>query len=207
MAKNVAREVNPFSRAFGTDKGTALDRFYIEAFIKRNQYHIIGKVLEVGDSRYTDLYGKGVSKLDVLSISKEQSPAATLIGNLETGEGLPENEYDCFICTQVLQFTYQIVEAAKSCMRVLKPGGALLLSVPGISQISMYEYVRCGEYWRFTDQSIRSLFGKGSEVEACGNFYACSMFLAGLPIEMVDAGLLLPNDTPYQMVITAKVIK
>jgi hypothetical protein len=32
----------------------------------------------------------------------------------------------------------------------LKPGGVLLATVSGISQISRYDMYRWGDYWRFT---------------------------------------------------------
>ena len=200
----------PKSRVFGTDLGTPIDRFYIDSFIQKNCDAIFGKVLEVGDSRYARRFGKDIEQLDVLSLESNYIES-TLIGNLETGEGLPIGVYDCFLCTQVLQFVFNLQKSIQSCVQVLKPGGVLLVTVPGISQISKYEYDTCGEYWRFTVQSLQRLWQKESlqsvAVESHGNFYSSISFLDGLPIEQVDTNLLCPCDELYQMIIVAKVIK
>ena len=44
---------------------------------------------------------------DVL-YAAEGHPDATVVGDLTTGAGIPEAAYDCFICTQTLQFIYDI---------------------------------------------------------------------------------------------------
>jgi len=168
--------------------------------------------LEVGDDRYASRYKQNITQLDVLSLEK-YNDSITLIGDLSTGVGLTENTYDCFICTQVLQFIFDVQSAVEWCVRVLKPHGTLLLTVVGTSKISRYEYDRCGEYWRFTDQGVRKLFVQKKElystcdVQAYGNFYSCTSFLDGLPIEQCDKKLLMENDLEYQMVITAEVTK
>src|SRR6185503_10982321 len=47
------RRLTPISRVFGFDRGTPVDRYYIENFLADNASDIRGRVLEVGDDSYT----------------------------------------------------------------------------------------------------------------------------------------------------------
>ena len=69
-------------------------------------------------------------------------------------------------------------------MRVLKPGGVLLCTLPAAGRIS-YEEGLDGDFWRFTEGSVRRLFGNvlpaaAFEVAGHGNVLACAAFLYGL---------------------------
>ena len=94
----------------------------------------------------------------------------------------------------------------------MAPGGVLLATVPGISQISRYDMDRWGDYWRFTDASIRRLFGDvfGPEnvaVQTHGNVLAAIAFLEGLAAEELDAAELRSHDPDYQVLITVRAVK
>src|SRR4051812_41158651 len=45
--------LSPIGGDFGWERGTPVDRHYIEGFIAQNAADIRGRVLEVGDDRYT----------------------------------------------------------------------------------------------------------------------------------------------------------
>src|SRR5215216_119227 len=50
----------PISEQWGYDRGTPVDRWYIERFLQEHRADITGRVLEVKDSGYTDRFGLGV---------------------------------------------------------------------------------------------------------------------------------------------------
>ena len=52
-----ATPLEPVSRSFGFDRGTPVDRRYIEQFLARHAAAIRGDVLEVGDDGYTRRFG------------------------------------------------------------------------------------------------------------------------------------------------------
>ena len=59
------RRLAPFSRVFGYDRGTPVNRYYIEGFLARNSDDIRGRVLEVGDDTYARRYGgERVNKIE-----------------------------------------------------------------------------------------------------------------------------------------------
>ena len=125
-------------------------------------------------------------------------------------ETLPRERIDCFICTQTLNFIFDVPKAIEGSYKVLKQGGTLLCTVSGISQISRYDMDRWGDYWRFTDLSIRklmeSVFGEGNvEIVTFGNALAATAFLQGLAID--DLPLLDKKDLDYQITIGIKATK
>ena len=208
-ARRSLGSLEPASRSFGANLGKAIDRHYIESFLERHAAAIHGHVLEVGDAAYTRRFGgERVSVSDVLHAAPG-NPQATLVGDLATGQGISEGAFDCLILTQVLQYVFDVRAAIGHARAALKPGGVLLATLPGISQISRSDDERWGDYWRFTPASARRLFGEvfGDEavaVEARGNVLAASAFLYGIPLHELDARELEHDDPDYPMLITVK---
>jgi SAM-dependent methyltransferase len=198
---------SPISANFGWDRGTPVDRYHIERFLRGQAPVIRGKVLEVGDSTYTRKFSNGrAASIDVLHFTAGH-PEATIVGDLTDPATLPVDAFDCFICPQTLQYTYEIQKAVEGAHRLLRPGGTLLATVPGISQISRQDAAAYGEYWRFTTHSMERLFGSvfrgGLDVGSQGNVLSATALLQGIAVEdLPDASLLDRNDPEYQVIVT-----
>jgi len=203
---NDLKSIEPVSRLFGFDRGTPIDRYYIDRFLQKNLQFIKGKVLEIGDSTYSKKFaGDVVTSIEVLHAANGNK-AATIVGDLTDSTTLPENLVDCFICTQTFNFIFEVEKAIAGSHRLLKPGGVLLATVSGISQISRYDMDRWGDYWRFTTASIEKLFQPvfkgGIEVQTFGNVMAATALLQGIAVEeLPDQKLLDEMDPDYQLVI------
>lgn len=206
------RRLTPVSRVFGLDRGQPIDRYYIEAFLQRHADDIKGRVLEIGDSAYTRRFGGSrVAQADVLH-AVPGNPQATQVGDLQTGQGIPGEAFDCFILTQTLQSTFEVQSAIRHAAAALKPGGVLLASLPGLQQISRYDADRWGDYWRFTAQSARRLFEAAFPqdaitVEACGNVLAVVAGLYGLAAGELTIAELAHRDPDYDLTITVRAVK
>jgi SAM-dependent methyltransferase len=206
------RRLTPIDSGFGLGRGKPVDRHYIEDFLRRHASDIRGRVLEVAEDTYTREFGGArVTHSDILH-ADESNPRATLIGDLGDDNDLPSERFDCFICTQTLTYVWDVARAVATIHRLLKPGGVLLATVPGISQISPYDRDRWGEYWRFTAQSLARLlggsFGSGHvEVEAYGNVLAATAFLQGLCVDDLRKDELEHRDQRYQMLIAGRAVK
>src|SRR6266496_2805700 len=206
------RNLDPASRTFGLDRGQPIDRYYIERFLQSNAEDIRGHVLEIGDDSYTRQFGVGqVTHSDVLH-SVRGNPAATLFGNLETGEGIPIETFSCMIVTQTFPFIYEVRQAIRTCHSALQPGGVLLATFPGISQISRYDMDRWGDYWRFTSLSARRLFGEAFgvdnvKIETYGNVLAATSFLQGTAADELRREELDHHDPDYEVTITVRAVK
>lgn len=185
-----------------------VDRRYIEAFLAAESHAIRGRVLEVGDAAYTRRFGGGrVARSDVLH-AVAGTPGATVIGDLTRPETLPEALFDCFLCTQTLNFVFDPAAALAAARRLLAPGGTLLLTAGGISQISRYDADRWGMFWGFTPQSLARLldaaFPGAHEIRSYGNPLAAAALLYGLAVEdLPDPSLLDRNDADYPVLLAA----
>ncbi len=206
------RRLTPISRVFGFDRGLCVDRYYIERFLSLHASDIRGHVLEIADNSYTRRFGDDrVTRSDVLHVV-DGNPKATIVADLTRADQIPSNTFDCIIFTQTLQFIYEVRTAIRTIYRVLRPGGVLLATCSGISQISRYDMDRWGDYWRFTSPSIRRLFEEafpttGVTVEAHGNVLVAIAHLHGLAKEDLRREELDYHDPDYEVVITVRAVK
>jgi SAM-dependent methyltransferase len=202
----------PVHRRYGLHVGRPVDRFYIERFLERRSGDIRGDVLEVLDDTYTRRFGgERVTRADVVDLDPGNAKA-TIRADLETGDGVPAAAFDCFVLTQTISITYDFRGALDTAVAALRPGGVLLLTVPGISHQAEPDGELYADHWRFTWRAIARLLGErfGAEnvtVGAEGTVAACAAFLYGIPAAEVDAGLLDPHDPDYEMVIWARAVK
>ena len=205
-------KAEPVSRLFGFDRGTPIDRYYITSFLQKHADDVKGAALEIAESTYTKQLDHGVTSFEVLHVDQSNNKA-TIIGDLAKPETLPDNRIDCFICTQTLNFIYDFKKAIEGCYKLLRKEGVFLGTVGGISQISRYDMDRWGDYWRFTDLSIKKLFEEyfGAEnimVETFGNVFAANAFLQGIAVEdLDDTHILDVKDPDYQVTIAIRAIK
>jgi SAM-dependent methyltransferase len=201
----------PVSTLFGLDRGLPIDRWYIECFLRQEKEYIRGRVLEVADRAYTKAFGQHVAASEVLHATHD-NPHATIFGNLCDPSTLPQEAMDCFICTQTFHVVYDVGQAIRGAHFLLKPGGVLLATLPGISQISRYDMDRWGDYWRFTDAAVRRLFGdvfgdKNVAIRTYGNITTACAFLQGLAAHELPEKQLRHHDPDYQVLIAVRAIK
>ena len=150
------RRLTPISTNFGYDRGNPIDRYYIEGFLERNRADVRGRVLEIQENDYTMRFGADrVSASKVLSLTSG-NPRATIVGDLAGGAELESNSFDSAIVTQTLHLIYDFRAALVTLHRILKPGGVLLLTVPGISQLEWGE----AWHWSFTVLSAQRALGE-----------------------------------------------
>lgn len=135
------------------------------------------------------------------------NPNATLVGDLETGRGIPKDNFSCIILTQTLPFLYDFTGAVGTVYDALAADGVVLATVPGICQISRHDMDRWGDFWRFTSLSVRRLFStkfaeRDIEVRTYGNVLAAIGFLEGFASEELERDELEYNDPDYEVLIT-----
>lgn len=207
------RRLRPASGYFGFDRGTPIDRTYIQDYLRRHAADIRGRVLEVKDRAYTRACGGDtVTRSDVLDIDAG-NPEATLVADLEHPEQLPADAFDCFILTQTLHLIFDARAALAAAARTLRSGGVLLVTVPAISQLDAWALRQGGgDYWRFTSHALRRLLaqafpGGRIEVEGAGNVLAATAFLHGLAAEELDPAELRVHDPVYELLALGRAVK
>lgn len=210
VAMGDLRRVTPFSREFGFDRGSPVDRRYIESFLQRHAADVRGRVLEIKDRAYTERFGGDrVERSDVLDVDAGNR-VATLVDDLTTGDRLPADAFDCIVLTQTLHLVFDVHAAARTLHRILRPGGVLLLTVPGITPIPRAE--AASWHWSFSDRSAERLFrstfeGGDVEVRVYGNVLAATAFLYGLAERELREAELDASDPDYPVIVAVRAVK
>jgi SAM-dependent methyltransferase len=209
---DVLRRTTPVSHDWGGSRGQILDRYYIEKFLAEHAVDVRGRVLDFSDDCYARKFGGAkATQVDVLHLTAD-NPHATIIADLAHGEQIPSNTFDCILCTQVLLLVYDLHAAIRTLYRILRPGGVVLVTAPGIQKISRGDMERSGEYWRFTTLSMRRLFVEvfpkdHIEVKSYGNVLAATAFLHGLAVEDLQRDDLEYHDPDYEVTIALRAVK
>lgn len=199
----------PVSAQFGTERGTPIDRFYIETFLNANKQFIHGTVLEIEDNSYTKAYGSHDAVSMVMDVSS-QLPGVDFLANLETGEGIREKLADCFICTQTLMYLYDTKAVAENIYRLLKPGGVVLLTCNGISQNSRRCMDHYGCTFNYNMDAFKKMFDEPGKFEilsmgSYGNVKTVCAHLSGLCQEDLREEDFNVNDKYYPLIVYAAV--
>lgn len=208
------RRLTPISKTFGFDRGRPVDRYYIEKFLGRHAADIRGRVLEIGDSHYTRRFGgERVTQSDVLHVNLPGADV-TIVADLNNAPHLPADRFDCFIMTQALQYIYDYGAAIRTAFRILKPGGVLLATFPGIAQVHFpppsegdYE-----DFWRFTSLAAERVFSEvfppaHVNVQSYGNLLAAAAYLYGLALEELRPEELDYSDRNYEVSVCVRAVK
>jgi SAM-dependent methyltransferase len=208
------RRVTPYRSSFGVNCGRCIDRYYIEPFLAAHANDIRGHVLEVESADYTTLYGGArVTRCDVIDLD-ENNEARTITADLTRCDAIAANTFDCIVLPQTLFLIYDFAAAVRTLHRILKPGGVVLATLPGIAQLCDRNMIGGAgqDYWRFTRHSARRLFSEvfgeaNTTVASHGNVLAATAFLHGLVVEELSAEELDFNDPQYEVTITVRAIK
>ena len=75
---------------------------------------------------------------------------------------LPDSSQDCVICLEVLEHVQDPFKAVTELIRILRPGGRLLLTVPFMTGYhgkgETPDHAGYPDYWRFTHQGLERAF-------------------------------------------------
>jgi SAM-dependent methyltransferase len=203
--------VTPIDPNWGFERGTPIDRVYVEEFVGTHAGDIHGRVLEIAAPDYTTRFGHDVERSDIL-MANDGNPLATIVGDLTDAPQIPTDTFDCTIVTQTLQFVYDVRAALATIHRILAPGGVLLATVPGITKISPPEDEEYGEWWHYTARSARRLaeeaFGPGNvEARSYGNVLSAAGFLYGLAASDLRPDELAVHDPLFEVVVGVRAVK
>lgn len=199
------RRTGPLSE-WGYERGSPIDRYYIEAFLAEHRGDIRGRALEIKDSTYVRRFDSGVTHIDVLDIDAANA-SATIVGDLTDARLIADGSFDCIVLTQTLQYVFDTGAAIDELHRMLAPGGVLLATVPGIARVELSQNVT--DCWHFTPTGCRILlerrFGPGNvAVRSYGNVAAASSFLFGMAREELTDDELRTHDPHFPVIVAMR---
>jgi SAM-dependent methyltransferase len=200
------RRVEPFSANFGFERGTPVDRFYLQRFLEANRAAITGRVLEVQVPSYTRTYGHGVETSHTVDINPIFN--ATYTCDLANAPQIPSDSYDCVLAPNTLQHVTDLVPTLHTLLRIARPGGVVLASAPVLLPL-----IPDGDdYWRLSPVGwqrtlAREWAGCDISVEGHGNCLAAIAAMHGLALEELTDEELEANDPRYPVLVTIKGVK
>jgi SAM-dependent methyltransferase len=201
--------LEPPSDHYGFDRGTPVDRRYIEDFLRARHAVIHGCVLEVQDSLYTTRFGEGRVDESIVVDIDGTNPRATLIADLQQPGSLPAVAYDCVILTQTLHLLRRPGTCIENCLAALRPGGVLLVTAPSMSRRS--PTYPDSDFWRFTEAGIAELFDRHWHgtftVASFGNLRTCIAFLLGEVVEDLADNVLDHHDPRFPLTVAVEARK
>jgi SAM-dependent methyltransferase len=197
------RRIAPFSTAYGFDRGTPVDRYYLNRFLDGNLTLITGRVLEIQVPSYTRRFGKGVIESHTVDINPRFHTTYTC--DLADASSIPTDYYDCFLAPNTLQHLLDLRAALRTMLRVVKPGGTLLASAAMLLPL----IPEGGDYWRLTPEGWRGVLEAEwpqceIAVEGHGNCLSAAAAMYGLALEELKPAELDAYDPRYPVLITIR---
>jgi SAM-dependent methyltransferase len=201
--------LEPLSDHYGLDRGTPVDRWYIERFLSTRRRVIHGAVLEVQDDIYTTRFGEDRVRRSIVVDIDATNPNATLIADLQLPGALPPDSYDCIILTQTLHLLRRPGVCVANCFAALRPGGVLLATAPSVSRVSP-RYPE-NDFWRFTPSGLAELFSRHWRSNLTVSGLGQSPNMHGLPpgevVEDLPEVALNDHDPRFPLTVSVEATK
>ena len=186
----------------------AIHRYYIEEYLIKNAADIQGNCLEFEADVYATRIGNDrVVKLDIINVD-DSVPEATIIADLTKPNQIPDNQFNCIICTFVLHCIWDYSAVLRDLKRILKPGGVLIGCVPLI----MGYTPKCGEVWRFSPEGLEKIMAECFEaddvtIQSYGNSLTAMADVRGLASEKFSKRELDFCDPRYPVILAFRALK
>lgn len=112
-----------------------------------------GKVLDLGGDRRSTyrIFMKGSPEFTIVNFSPESAP--DIVHDLEQPLPVTSATYDGVLLINVLEHIFNYQQLLTESVRVLKPGGKIVVVVPFLFPVHPSPH----DYWRFTGESLEKL--------------------------------------------------
>ncbi len=129
----------------------------VELFLWSIAEHVVGEgavVLDVAPQDHAGIRPFLPSSVRLETLDLDESSGATYIGDItQHNAAVPDQRFDCIVCTEVLEHTLQPFDAVAEMRRMLRPGGILAITVP----FNFRVHGPLPDCWRFTEHGLRAL--------------------------------------------------
>lgn len=196
------RRTTPFSSSYGFERGTPIDRHYLDQFLAAHRGLITGEVLEVQTRDDTERFGQGVTRADTFDIVPAFSP--TYLCDLAHCERvIPSGADDCLLLPNALPHVRELDLALAHAARIVKPGGTILASVAGLLPLTG----DVPDDWRFSPDGWRERLsaawpGAAMAIAGHGNCLAAVAAQLGLAREELTREELDAHDPRFPVLTT-----
>ena len=198
----------------GRQRGTPVVRLYWEAFLERHRGDIRGVALEVGDSlTLRRLGGRAVTRADVIDVAAREG--VTVVADLSKADHLPGESYDCFVAPFTAHHIYDLESALFHALRILKPGGVLLINFPCVDYyppngIDMGTGRPLHVFWWFTPLQVENLLRRAGldaadfEIAVDGNLFTRIAYQLNMTAEELAHDERTYRDEGHPLLISVR---
>jgi hypothetical protein len=210
------RRLRPFGD--GKSQGMSVIRYYWADFLTRHSGDIRGHGLEIGTTETIRKYGgSALTQADALDLAKH-SEEVRVVADLSRADHVPGDRYDCFVNQFTTAVIYDIESALYHSVRLLKPGGVLLINFWCLD-FYLFQGLDMGTgaplymYWWFTPIQVEnmlhrlSLTSESYQIEVYGNLMTRMAFLMNLPAYELTTKELDFRDPGQPLLICVRVQK
>lgn len=202
--------------AGGKPRGEPVIRYYWTRFLEAHREDIRGRALEIGDTATLRRYGGDrVTTAEALDLAERRG--VTVVGDLSRADHVPAKTYDCVVVPFTAHLIYDIEAALYHGVRILKPGGVLLINFPCVDYnfangLDMGTGRPLFVFWWFTPLQVENLLRRiglaAGDFELCvdGNLFARIAYQANMPIEELTPEERDHRDPGHPLLISVRVI-
>jgi SAM-dependent methyltransferase len=210
------RRLRPFAN--GQQRGEAIVRRYWERFLEAHRSDIRGKCLEIGSQvTIRRLGGPAVTQAAAIDIAPHSSEI-TVVADLSRADQIAGDDFDCLINPFTMHLIYDVEAALYHSLRVLKPGGVLLVNFPCVDfyfsrGLDMGTGRPLFMFWWFTPIQVENLLrhaGLGSadyQMQIDGNLFARVAYQMNMPAEELSPEELNHVDEGHPLLISVRAVK
>jgi SAM-dependent methyltransferase len=193
-------------------------RHHWAEFLTKHQGDIRGHSLEVGTTEtIRRLGGSRLVSADAIDLDPH-SADVTVVADLTAADEVPSDTYDCFVNQFTMHLVYDLDSALYHSLRILKPGGTLLVNFPSVEYLferglDMGTGAPLFVFWQFTPLQVENLLRRAGletndfDVELYGNLFARIAYQMNMPAEELTAAELDHVDAGHPLLICVRVVK
>jgi len=202
----------------GRQRGIPIVRRYWAEYLERYRGDIHGRCLEIGTTATLRQYGgTSLSAADAIDLAPH-SPEVTVVGDLSRADHVPADRYDCFVNQFTMHVIYDVEAALYHAIRILKPGGVLLVNFPCVDYYFPTGLdMNTGEplflhHW-FTPIQVEDLLHRVGlatcdyDLSIFGNLFARVAYQMNIPATELTQNELTYVDPGHPLLICVRVVK
>lgn len=201
----------------GRERGQPVIRHYWETFLNDHQADVRGDCLEIGSTQtLRRVGGDRLGRADAIDLVARNG--VTVVADLSRADALSGNAYDCFVVPFTMHLIYDLDAAMHHALRLLKPGGVLLVNFPCVDYyfangLDMGTGRPLFVFWWFTPIQVENLLrraGLSAEdfaLTISGNLFTRVAHQMNMPVEELTAEERSHDDAGHPLLISVRIVK
>jgi SAM-dependent methyltransferase len=209
------RRLHPL--AGGRERGQPVVRHYWEQFLSAHTGDLRGRCLEIGTTQTLGrLGGPAMQQADAMDMAPRDG--VTVVADLSRADAVASGTFDAFVVPFTMHLIYDVEAALHHAIRILKPGGVLLVNFPCVDYyfadgLDMGTGRPLFVFWWFTPIQVENLLRRAGlaagdfSLSVYGNLFARVAYQMNLPAEELTATERDHRDAGHPLLICARIVK